>query len=116
MGYTKMPPNRTLTVEYCEDGKAVSDFEVEKWLSDLIHNLEHSGLAIWAKVSTETPIHAVRVAVYRRLLDYRLVRIYYDGHFLPIDSHGRINDWPAGFCDKIYKSIEVLLEYPGDHS
>lgn len=97
-----------ITIEYCENGTAVSDFNYSDWLYNVIKNAkaDHTFL-----VSTSLPINLVRLAIIRDELDYRHVYFLYCGYSFQANEYGVISNWPHGFCDRDIAVSEDILRY-----
>ena len=94
-----------ITIIYCAEGEAVSDFGVEEWWA----KVQAYGGNVLLRVSTTPPIDRVRVAVCEGDLLPEDVEIEYKGRIQHPDSDGRLAWWPKGFCDIAMRLLERLL-------
>ena len=91
-------------INYCNDGtgKAYSDLASMFAAYQLIDTVER------IDTSTENVVYAVRVLVKEnRLSD---VVVEFNGELIgKIDQDGRIDNWPAGFCDTVEGFLASLF-------
>jgi len=85
-----------ITIEYCEEGIAVSDFNYQIWI-DTVKNMKAD---YCFKVSTSLPIDLIRLAILEDEILFSNVNFKYDGKILQPNEFGILEDWPVGFCDK----------------
>jgi len=78
-----------LRVNYYKGGNAYSDFNVEKVVEDFIERVDYKNYDYEINTSTENIIYAVRVAIYKGLLDYNHVVLYTDADTIKFDKNAR---------------------------
>jgi hypothetical protein len=83
-----------ITIEYCEDGIAVSDFNYQVWI-DTVKSMKGDHCF---RVSTSLPIDLVRIAILKDEILYSNVNFKYEGKLLQPNQYGSLSDWPFGFC------------------
>ena len=89
-----------ITLEYCEDGEPVSDFNYRHWLEKFTLTIR-AGLDIDAnyKVSTSLPIIAVRHEIAKGEIDHQKIIFKFGEHHLRSNEYGVMDNWPEGYCD-----------------
>lgn len=95
-----------ITIRYCAEGEAVSDFGVEEWWAKA---LAYNGNVL-LRVSTTLPITRARVAVCEADLFCVDVAFEFQGELLHPDPDGRLAHWPRGFCDAEEDLLFRLLD------
>lgn len=99
-----------ITIEYCEEGRAVSDFAVESWLEDIMRFKERwPGQDWWSKVSSAIPVTAMRHAIVTGKITCEDVTFVFAGKSFQANKYGAIPDWPNGFCDRDASYSEQIL-------
>jgi hypothetical protein len=93
-----------ITIEYCEYGRAVSDFDCLDWL-----DIVKSSTDGYFQVSTSVPISVIRLAIAKGEINYNNVVFIYNNITLNINEYGSIIDCPKGFCDIQIKISEKIL-------
>jgi hypothetical protein len=97
-----------ITIEYMAGGVPVSDFGIEFWLcgiqAALLTGQDHR-----FAVSTESPIHAIRLAIARDEISAEAIRFQYNGHTFSANKYGAILEWPEGFADSGQRLVEKIL-------
>lgn len=83
------------TIEYATDGLAIADALCEEQAREFLKNPSID----YIKISVHCFIDAVRVCIHEGLVDCSQVRFLFNGEELTIDSYGRMENWPFGFCD-----------------
>ena len=94
-----------ITIEYCAQGEAVSDFAVRDWL-DLVLN-STSGSVF--RISTEAPVHALQLAIVSGTIAANNVTFMYCGHAFQANEYGAIPERPLGFCDRSVAYSEDIV-------
>jgi len=94
-----------ITIEYCEHGNPVSDFNYSDW----IHDVKKTTQDHTFRVSTQLPIDLVRLAIVRGELSHSDVTFLYCGHCFQANEYGAIQSRPTGFCDRITGASEDIL-------
>ena len=95
------------TIEYSSTGFASPDAHCEESaLRFLQMEDKDSGKCC---VSTENFISAVRALICEGKFPHNEVQFLFNGKIIPIDADGRIEEWPAGFCDTIDIFLVRLL-------
>lgn len=84
-----------ITVNYCKEGTAVSDFAAEEWL---INWLSFNDNMVY-NVSTENIISWIRVYIAEGKLSIKDVKLQFNGKDIEINEYAVISEWPDGFCD-----------------
>ena len=101
-----MPEKNMIRIEYCPDGEAVSDFELEEWFEETKRLRERWGDDdLLRQVSTTLPITRVRVAINEGDLSHEHGRFVFRGEELAPTANGRLHRWPEGFCDAEQKLL-----------
>jgi len=98
-----------ITIEYCAEGEAVSDFAVEEWW-EKVRTQAAMGLSARSRVSTGLAIDRVRVGIVDGELPHQDVEFLFRGECLRLDADGFTDRWPNGFCDSYEKLARRLLE------
>ncbi len=101
-----------ITIEYCEDGEAVSDFNVDRWFKSVVNATKDPFESAYRpndKVSTTPPIDRVRVAIANGELSCEDVNFIFNGKIIKSNEYGALSEWPDGFCDVGLKLIEKIL-------
>ena len=97
-----------LTVIYDEMyGSAIPDGQCEKEVLDFYEYSQKQDFKVC--VSSETFITALRVLIKEKKIDLDKIQVKYKDEILPIDSDGRCNTWPKGFCDTHIHLLERLF-------
>lgn len=99
--------DKTIVIEYCEDGEAVSDFGGSNWLYNVIHTKDDYTVY---KVSTSTPIEWIKLSIARGELDCKKVIFRYFDQTFQANEYGAIQSSPRGFCDISLSLSEDLLK------
>ena len=76
-----------ITIEYCPDGLAISDFAIKSWEQRMIQNYQLGQDALY-KVSTILPMYAVRIAVVAGYIKVDDVIFIVDGKSTKINKYG----------------------------
>ena len=97
-----------ITIEYAENGQAVSDFNYKDWLDNVKANVGRDHTFI---VSTSVPIYAVRLAIVRGELDCSKIVFKYSNEVFQANEYGAIPDRPFGFCDVENRLAEDILRF-----
>jgi len=97
-----------LTIEYCESGKSISDFDIESWVDYIV---KVKDLNLRFKVSTSLPIDAIRLAIVQGRLDYRKVVFAFEDKTMQVNEFGALLNWSNGFCDKGVRYAEKILRH-----
>jgi len=98
-----------ITIEYCKEGLAISDFEYQKYVDIIKDYIMHNN-DFDLKVSTEVLVNAIRVEIYKGNIDCNDIGFMFEDKILYPDKDGRIQNWPNGFCDINLELIEKLLD------
>jgi hypothetical protein len=96
-----------MIIEYCADGPATSDFDVEdtvlllRQFQDVpdVHLLTSSGILI----------DAIRLAVVKDELRHDSIQFMYNMNLYSVNTYGVIQDWPNGFADKSVDIAQMIL-------
>jgi hypothetical protein len=95
-----------ITIEYCQEGKAISDFEIDQWINNLITQ----GIGEF-KISNSLPAAAIRLAILENRLKHSDVVIKFMDKIFKFNEYAIISDWPydlfnkeTEFCCKILKA------------
>ena len=96
-----------ITIEYCKHGKKVSDFEYEEWVEQVLAKNPDEDFAF--KVSTATPIDAIRVAIKKGKIDCKKVQFRFEGWDIAVDKHGHLEYWPEKFCECQINLLSELI-------
>jgi hypothetical protein len=99
---------KMVTIEYTAEGALVSDFRIENWLAEITVALR-TGYDYEFSVSTENPIHAIRLAIARDEISAEAIRFQYNGHTFSANKYGAILEWPEGFADRSCRLSENIL-------
>lgn len=93
-----------ITIEYCEDGEAFSDFDLELFIEEL---QETETLEL--QVSTSNVIKAVTLAIVQDKLVHSDIQFMFNEQLISVNEFGVIQDWPDGFADIEAKMCEELI-------
>lgn len=96
--------------EYCKEGKAISDFDINdflKYVTDCLNN--HRITDMTFKISTSPPFEAIRLAIVEGKIDFNKIQFLFNGRIITINKYGAITDWPDGFCDLSCIMAENIL-------
>lgn len=95
-------------IEYSASGTAVSDFDVASHLERVERNLRtpHDTYMVF---STENIIETIRAEVAEGKISHKEICFVFKGEEIQMNEYGRINDWPAGFCDTVEEAIARIL-------
>ncbi len=96
-------PCTAFIVKYASDGLCVPDLQVKKEALN-IANKKHS-----VTVSQEVLIDALRILVKTGVLSSNEILFEYNGTLISVDRYGKLDEWPAGFCDLKEKLLAELL-------
>lgn len=83
-----------ITMEYCAEGTAVSDWDVEVVFGVLAAPPRGDARI---KYSTANIFHRVRQGIAEEEVDHRHVLFVFDGQSVVVNEYGMIHDWPRGF-------------------
>jgi hypothetical protein len=97
-----------ITIEYAENGQAVSDFNYKDWLDNVKANIGRDHTFI---VSTSIPIYAVRLAIVLGEIDFNEIVFKYSNEVFQANKYGAIERWPLGFCDLEVNLATDILRY-----
>jgi hypothetical protein len=95
------------TIEYCIGGEAISDFHCETRAFSFLKDAHVGDEEI--AVSSGLFITAVRCLVKQGAASHLNVRFLFRGKLIYPDLNGRIENWPAGFCDVEERFLSKLL-------
>lgn len=102
-----------ITIEFCSEGKAISDFETwmfTKNLSlDTMHDVSNSDRVI--KVSTSIVIHSILFAVYKGRIPHEAIVFKYGEDILTIDKNSHISRRPRGFADMEMRFTQQMISH-----
>ena len=87
-----------ITVEYCQEGEAVSDFDVFSFVQDIIQDLKQD-IDKEIKVSTSDVIHKIRSEIAQNNIHYDAIQFKYKDEIITVDANGRMPYEPRGFAD-----------------
>jgi hypothetical protein len=91
-------------INYCIDSNTPSiafpDYLVEEKAKEFLMSNDEC-----ISVSTENFLLATRVLIRENIYPHNDVVFVFNGRHLAIDKHGKLIEWPVGFCDV----IEFLL-------
>ena len=97
-----------ITMEYCMEGEAISDFEVEAWV-DAVIDQERKAHFKHYKVTNSIPFSAIRLAIVQGRIPCENVTFFFDGKEIRPNKYGAVQDWPKGFCDKEVGYMEQTM-------
>lgn len=92
-----------MIIEYCEDGIAVSDFEVVDFVQKSWTEKKD------IKTSNEIVITAIRSLVKAKVIPHTDITIMFKHYRIEIDSRGHLNHYPPGFCETYFKLLVSLV-------
>lgn len=98
------------TIEYTNDGDAIADHNCEAMARFFLCEAEIGDITV--KVSTENFITIVRALVYEGYCSHTNVQFLFQGKYIKPNEHGRLPDWPVGFCDAVEKALMRMLRIP----
>lgn len=86
------------------NGLVIPDGQIQQWADQVQNNPV-------VTIGSETMMNELRARHREKRLHITAVKYWTEGHFisLEIDTDGRINEWPDGFCDHNDKALERLL-------
>lgn len=95
------------------NGEAYRDGDCDSVVQELVNSFPHESRYIF--FATTNLLTAVRVAVKQKLIPNTAIEVRWlnpeTGQLLiqEIDSDGRMDSWPAGFCDYEFDKMLILL-------
>jgi len=95
-----------ITIEYTDNGEAVSDFNYSEWLERVKNNVDSNTTF---KVSTSTPIFAIRLAIVKGEVDHKKIKFKYNDKESNVNEYGVFNYWPKGFADVTDVLVQNIL-------
>ena len=105
-------PDRVFFIYDPSMGYSCPDDKVEPFVESIIKRFEEfleNGNVFF--IGSELIIHGLRVAICEQRIPYKKVVLFYKHHALHVDKNGRIDSWPAGFCDHADKYLEKLIHW-----
>jgi hypothetical protein len=102
-----------VTIKYCAEGDAVSDFYLDNWLEDVMIAVADVGNTLWERnfeVSTSLPIYIIKREVAKGNISMDDIQFKYDDKIIRVNRYGAIIDWPRGFADKEVDYCEDTLK------
>ena len=103
---------KKISLEYCKEGKPISDFELDKWLEKLIGEFNNASSSIRVKVCNETVIERSLLLITRGVLEFNQLVFIVDGKTLHLNEFGSIIEKvPKGFLQLITDSIFERSKY-----
>jgi len=94
-----------ITIEYCREGDAISDFACNDWLENILNQEGDMHL----QISTSPPCNALRLAIVQGRIPCEDVMFEFEGKELPPNKYGAIMHWPDGFTDLDCTYSEQIL-------
>ena len=101
-----------LTINYCKEGTAISDFVLEDWIQSLkpyAANQDQPNKV--ESISSEIAILAIRVAVKKGELNYKNTILKFGESKIEVDKHGDIEYYPKGFYTALDNLLEQLIDW-----
>ena len=96
-----------LTVEYCKEGLAVSDFDAVQFVREMFQ--EQDGPTEF-QVSTSAVIQQIRLEVARKDIAPEVIQFKYNGQILTINEFGYVMpSYPDGFADADMRISEDIM-------
>ena len=100
----------TITVVYDPvDGKAVAEWKVAEFVSDVVELYKRSG-KVTIFVGLSQLVDEFRIRVIRREIEHEQLLFMFNGQYIKVDPTGMLERWPTGFCDFIDGQLTVLLD------
>lgn len=99
-----------VTIEYCNDGKPISDFGFHKYLIPIMLNSQRTDIDITYKFSTSIPFRKIQIGILQGAIDYKNIQIKFRGETFKLDKYGTSNNWPEGCADIYSRLSEEFLK------
>lgn len=99
-----------ITVEYCENGLPVSDFNCEKIYQGILEIYQENKRDINLKISNEILIERLALGIVQDQIDCEDLFIIFKNERLYMNKHGIIIHWPSGFCDTRFNIIHKKIQ------
>lgn len=98
-----------ITIEYCEDGVPISDFEYPYAIQTICDYCKEETSDLELRLSTSIIITAIRLEIAKGNIDYNKIKFQYKNKKFQANEYGVILDWPKGFCDIETDLCEQIL-------
>jgi len=86
-----------IRVNYTQEGNPISDWEVNKFVSELIKFNKKHEMKNMINISTENVVHAFRFAVVNKDIALDDITFYHDGEKLNLTKYGTCDPWPKDY-------------------
>jgi len=97
-----------ITIEYCKEGLAISDFSYSDWVYNVKQTIK-DGKDHKFEVSTSIPIAALRLEIALGNIDCESITFCFWGQYFQANKYGAITNWPRGFADVECAIAEDIL-------
>lgn len=87
-----------VTIEYCEKGIPISDWDAQGWV-DSIRRRILSEKDDHYYISTSPPIHLLRAEMYERKIPWDKVQFMWQGKILNHNENARFDPWPDDWLE-----------------
>ncbi|NIA10712.1 MAG: hypothetical protein GWP10_13540 [Nitrospiraceae bacterium] len=99
-----------LIIEYDPiNGESVPDGEIKEWLKNKIDLASELESELNVVTSTSLIIEEARAMIHEHTLSSKDIVFKYKGEMLYSDEFGKLDYWPAGFCDTFEKILDRLI-------
>ena len=104
-----------ITIEYCEDGEPISDFNYEDWITRIKNYFLYAKEQDWyLKASTDIAIQALRLEIAKGNINCEDITFAFKDEKFKANKYGVFNKVPDGFCkahfDLIWQIIRVGID------
>jgi hypothetical protein len=80
-----------ITLEYCAEGKAITEFDYEEWTKYILDEYNNNK-DTYCKLSTEIPFMVVRKAIAEGAVDCKDVTFVFDGKSYTVSDEGNFKE------------------------
>lgn len=106
---------KRIILEYCEEGKPVSDFQINKWSKNLIEKFNESDRSIQIKISNESLIYYSRFLIISGKIKYNQLVFKFNNKLLHLNEFcAFIEPLPDGFLNLYSESIFKISKHAID--
>lgn len=101
---------------YCEDGVAISDFEIEEEYKNLLQEMkenifsDNAPSVFTMAYSTENMIYRIRLGILEGDIDYKYTTFQINGNSYPASEIGNIQGLPADAMDHVMKLTGKIVQ------
>lgn len=98
-----------ITIEYKPLGLTVSDFMCEKFFQTILKTIKTNNNQYFP-ISSGIAIERIRVGIAEGDINHKDVTFLFKGEKFQTDEHGRIEQWPKGFCEVFSEYLDRILK------